>query len=91
VTDAEKLERYNEALRRIRRGSERQNHTQGIGACVSAEREARIREYRLRQPRAELERKAAKAADRAKLWTQEEFDAADAEARDLAAYFASKQ
>ena len=47
---------------------------------MTAERLERIRQFRLKQPQAELDRKADKARDRAKLWTQEEIDAADKEA-----------
>lgn len=52
---------------------------------MSAEREEKIRQYRLKQPRALLEQKANKARDRANLWSQEELDAADAEAKEIAA------
>lgn len=44
------------------------------------DRMQRIREYRLKQPLAELERKAAKARNRANLYTQEGLDAADVRA-----------
>lgn len=50
---------------------------------MNAEREACIRDFRLRQPQHELDRKAAKAKERANLWTQEELDAADKEAERL--------
>jgi hypothetical protein len=50
---------------------------------VSAERQERIRQYRIKQPQAELDRKASKAVERANIWTQEELDAADKEAEDL--------
>lgn len=50
---------------------------------MTAEREARIREYRLRQPITELQRKADKSRDRARLWTQEELDASEVEAAEL--------
>jgi hypothetical protein len=49
------------------------------------ERAERIRQFRLKQPRAELERKAKKAVERSNLYTQEELDAADAQARDICA------
>lgn len=51
------------------------------------EREEKIRQYRLKQPLAELERKADKSRDRANIWTQEEIDAADKEAREWSAWF----
>ena len=47
------------------------------------EREERIREYRLRQPQNELDRKARKSRERANLYTQEEMDAADAKAKEM--------
>ena len=50
---------------------------------MSAEREEKIREFRLKQPLDELERKADKARERSKLWSQEELDAATAQARDF--------
>lgn len=52
------------------------------------EREDKIREARQRQPMAELERKAWKAKERARLWTQEELDLAAARAQDMIRYFA---
>lgn len=54
---------------------------------MSAEREERIRQYRLKQPQAELDRKADKARERANLWTQEELDAADRQAREWIEFF----
>lgn len=50
---------------------------------MSKERAERIRQYRLRQAQFELDRKAAKARDRANLWTQEELDASEASAERL--------
>jgi len=52
------------------------------------ERAERIREARLHQPIEELKRKADKSRERANLYSQEEIDLADAEARELVAYFA---
>jgi hypothetical protein len=47
----------------------------------------KIREARLCQSQSELDRKAEKAAERkGKLWTQEELDSADKEAREFAAF-----
>jgi hypothetical protein len=57
--------------------------SQNRSLAVSIERENRIKEFRLRQPQEELDRKAAKAMERAGLWTQEELDAADREAEEL--------
>lgn len=54
---------------------------------MSIQRKERIREFRLRQPQEELDRKADKARERSNLWTQEELDAADKKATALAAYF----
>ena len=45
---------------------------------MSEMREAAIREGRLRQPLRELQRKAEKARDRSRLYSQEELDYADA-------------
>jgi hypothetical protein len=53
---------------------------------MSAERMERIRQFRLKQSQAELDRKANKSAERAKLWTQEELDAATAWAKEMALY-----
>lgn len=53
------------------------------------ERQERIRQLRLRQPLAELQRKAAKAAERANLYTQEGLDLADARAAILSDFFAA--
>jgi hypothetical protein len=50
---------------------------------MDEQRRQRIAEARLRQPIEELDRKAAKAATRARLWTQEELDCADVRARAL--------
>jgi len=55
--------------------------------AYDSDRQERIRRARLRQPRAELERKAAKATERANLYSQEEIDLADAEASELADWF----
>lgn len=52
---------------------------------MSKYRAEQIRAKRLKQPIEELQRKAQKSAERARLWTQEELDAADAEARKIAA------
>jgi hypothetical protein len=49
-------------------------------------REERIRQYRVRQPIAELERKQRKAAQRG-IWTQEDLDLADARAEQQAWWF----
>lgn len=49
---------------------------------MSTERERRIREFRLRQPLDELERKARKAAHRY-YWGPEELDAAKVKAKQL--------
>lgn len=53
---------------------------------MNAEREERIRQFRLKQSQAELDRKAAKAVERSNLWTQEELDAADKEAETLSQF-----
>lgn len=45
-----------------------------------------IREARLRQPLAELTRKANKARGRINLYSQEEIDLAEVEARELVAW-----
>jgi hypothetical protein len=58
---------------------------------MSIERQERIRAFRLQQPQEELDRKAAKAVERARLWSQEEFDAADAWAKKMTAWFASQE
>lgn len=50
-------------------------------------RSERIREFRLRQPVAELRRKAEKSRERANLHTREELDLAEAKARELSAHF----
>jgi hypothetical protein len=55
------------------------------------EREERIAEFRRKQPIEELRRKANLATDRFNLWSQEELDLADAEARELAAFFTSAE
>jgi hypothetical protein len=47
------------------------------------EREEKIKQYRLKQPVAELERKAIKSRERANLYTQEELDLAAREAMEL--------
>lgn len=52
---------------------------------MSAWRSERIRQLRTRQPLPELLRKARKARERAKLWTQEELDYAERVGRDLCA------
>ncbi len=51
------------------------------------EREEKIRQCRLKQPIEELRRKADKSVERSNVWTQEELDCADAEAKELAEYF----
>lgn len=56
---------------------------------MTIEREEQIRQYRLKQPRAELERKSKKSKERASLWTQEEMDAADALAEGWTKFFNS--
>jgi hypothetical protein len=50
---------------------------------MDEQRRQRIAEARSRRPIEELERKAAKAATRARLWTQEELDFAAARAHAL--------
>lgn len=54
---------------------------------MSAERAAKIREYRLKQPRSELARKAAKSASRHHIWMQEELDDAVSYGRELGDWF----
>src|SRR5712664_3921077 len=44
---------------------------QAVTSDMTSERQEKIRQYRLKQPRAELERKAMKARERANLWSQE--------------------
>ncbi|KKL25214.1 hypothetical protein LCGC14_2407550 [marine sediment metagenome] len=46
-------------------------------------RKDKIKEYRLHQPLEELKRKARKARERANLWTVEELDYAQAQAREI--------
>lgn len=53
---------------------------------MAAEREERIRQFRVKQPLAELDRKAVKARRRG-FWTQEEIDAAKVRAAEMAAWF----
>lgn len=60
-----------------------------LGKSAQIRREERIAEYRRRQPIAELRRKAEKACERANLWSQEELDLANAEAKEMADFFAS--
>lgn len=54
---------------------------------TSAERREKIRRARLAQPLNELRRKANIACNRANIWSQEELDAANAEAAELAKFF----
>lgn len=54
---------------------------------MSEARLALIREKRLKQPVEELLRKAVKSRERANLFTQEELDYADVEAKELYEYF----
>jgi len=56
---------------------------------MGREREEKIRQHRLRQPLEELERKSAKAR-RPGWWTQEDIDAAKAEAAQMVVFFQTK-
>ena len=56
-----------------------------IGGYGLTKRQEAIRQRRLKQPMEELKRKADKAWNRkSNLWTQEEIDAADKRAEELA-------
>lgn len=50
-------------------------------------RSDKIRAARLKQPKAELERKADKARSRSNIWAQEELDAASVEAEEMVKWF----